>query len=203
MLSTFLTLTIIGISIYGYIVYGIETRRRTLRPRAATWLIWAVIGTCVSALQLEHGAGIGAAVTIIAAIANYILAGMAWYYGHRTVHPIDVVSSLAALGVFVLWATVGDVVTVAVATVAYLFGFMPTFERAYRKPYSENLAPFVANILKYALSLLTIEQLNIETTLYPVILTVFNAMFLVMILVKRRKNPQKPLAKNKRKRYNN
>lgn len=203
MIDLFITAGIALISLYGYVVYGVETRRRTLRPRAATWLIWAIIGTCVSALQLEHGAGIGAAVTIIAAGANYILAGMAWYYGHRTIHPIDIVSSLAALGVFILWATAGDTVTVAVATVAYLFGFMPTFERAYRKPYSENMAPFVANILKYALSLLTIGQLNIETTLYPVILTVFNGMFLVMILAKRRKNPQKPLAKNKKRRYNN
>lgn len=202
-MTLFLTCIIIAISIYGYIVYGIETRRRTLRPRAATWLIWAILGTCVSALQLEHGAGLGAVVTIVAAGANYILAGMAWYYGHRRIHPIDIVSSLAALGVFVLWATVSDTVTVVFATVAYLFGFIPTFERAYRKPYSENIVPFVVNILKYALSLLTIVQFNVETTLYPAVLVVFNAIFLVMILVKRRKNPQKPLAKNKKKRYNN
>ena len=203
MLELFLTSIIIVISLYGYAVYGIETRRKVLRPRAATWLIWAILSTCVSYLQFKHGAGLGAVVTVVAACANYVLAGMAWHYGHKNIHPIDILSLLAATGVLVLWLTASDQVTTAFATLTYLLGFIPTFERAWRKPYDENVTPFVTNTLKYALSLLVIGHYAIETTLYPAILAVFNAAFLVMALLRRyqKKSYKKSIAKKRVRRY--
>lgn len=203
MLELFITSIIIAISLYGYVVYGIETKRKVLRPRAATWLIWAILGTCVSYLQLKHGAGLGAVVTIIAAGANYILAGMAWHYGHKNIHPIDILSSLAAVGVLVLWATADDNVTTVFATMTYLFGFLPTYERAWRKPYDENITPFATNTLKYALSLLVIGNFVIETALYPAILAIFNGVFLIMVVWRRRlkKSLKNPIAKKRRRRY--
>lgn len=203
MLELLLTAIIVAISLYGYVVYGIETKRRILRPRAVTWLIWAILGTCVSYLQLKHGAGLGSAVTIVAAGANYILAGMAWHYGHKNIHPVDVLSSLAAIGVLVLWATTSDEVTTVFATLTYLFGFLPTYERAWRKPYDENITPFATSAIKYSLSLLVLGEYVVETALYPVILAIFNGLFLVMVLIRRRKvkKPKKPLAKNARARY--
>lgn len=203
MIEFILTTIIVMISLYGYVVYGLETKRKVLRPRAVTWLIWAILGTCVSYLQLKHGAGLGAVVTMVAAGANYVLAGMAWHYGHKNIHPIDVVSSLAAIGVLVLWTTASDSVTTVFATVTYLLGFLPTYERAWRKPYDENITPFVTNTLKYALSLLVIGNIVIETVLYPAILAIFNATFLIMVLVRRKlhKIPKKPIAKKRVKRY--
>ena len=203
MIEFILTTIIVMISLYGYVVYGLETKRKVLRPRAVTWLIWAILGTCVSYLQLKHGAGLGAVVTMVAAGANYVLAGMAWHYGHKNIHPIDIVSSLAAIGVLVLWTTASDSVTTVFATVTYLLGFLPTYERAWRKPYDENVTPFVTNTLKYALSLLVIGNIVIETALYPAILAIFNATFLIMVLVRRKlhKIPKKPIAKKRVKRY--
>lgn len=203
MIEFILTTIIVMISLYGYVVYGLETKRKVLRPRAVTWLIWAILGTCVSYLQLKHGAGLGAVVTMVAAGANYILAGMAWHYGHKNIHPVDIVSSLAAIGVLVLWTTASDSVTTVFATVTYLLGFLPTYERAWRKPYDENITPFVTNTLKYALSLFVIGNIVIETALYPAILAIFNATFLIMVLVRRKlhKIPKKPIAKKRVKRY--
>ncbi len=185
MFDLLVTVCIVVISLYGYVVYGVETRRKKLRPRVATWLIWAVLGTCVSFLQVKHGAGLGAAVTIIAAGANYILAGMAWRYGHRNIHPVDVASGIAALGVIVLWITASDDVTTIFATLTYLFGFVPTFERAFRKPYDENVTPFAMSALKYTLSITVIANYSLETVLYPIILAILNALFLGMVLFRR------------------
>lgn len=201
MLELLLTAIIIAISLYGYIIYGLETKRKVLRPRAATWLIWAILGTCVAYLQLKHGAGLGAVVTVVAAVANYILAVMVWHYGRKNIHPIDIMSCLAAVGVVVLWATAADSVTMGFAALAYLSGFLPTFERAYRKPYDENIIPFVANMLKYSLSLFIIANINFETVVYPVVLALFNFVFLVMVVYRRRsvkKSPKKLLQKKER-----
>ncbi len=204
MLELFLTAIIVTVSLYGYIVYGIETKRKVLRPRAATWLIWAILGTCVSYLQLKHGAGLGAVVTIVAAGANYVLAGMAWHYGHKNIHPVDILSSIAAVGVLVLWVTASDEVTTVCATLTYLLGFLPTYERAWRKPYDENITPFVTNALKYALSLLVIGHFSVETALYPITLSLFNSTFFLMVLRRRyiKKSRKKTLVKKRVKRYN-
>lgn len=203
MLEIFLTTFIVAISLYGYVVYGIETKRKILRPRAATWLIWAILGTCVSYLQLKHGAELGAVVTVVAACANYILAGMAWHYGNKNIHPIDIVSSLAAAGVLVLWMTAPDGVTIGFAVLTYLFGFIPTFERAYRKPYAESIVPFTINTVKYAVSLFVIADINFETVIYPAVLSLLNLVFLVMVVQRRRgkKMSKKAIAKKRRARY--
>lgn len=180
-----ITACIVALALYGYVIYGIETRRKKLRPRVATWLIWAILGTCVSFLQVKHGAGLGAVVTIIAACANYVLAGMAWRYGHKNIHPVDIASAVLALGVIILWAVATDDVTTIFATLTYLFGFLPTFERAYRKPYDENITPFVMSALKYTLSLMVIAHYSLETVLYPIILAALNALFVAMVLLRR------------------
>lgn len=86
---------------------------------------------------------------------------------------------------------------------AYLAGFIPTFERAYRKPYDENIVPFTINAVKYALSLVVIGSFSFETIIYPAVLSVFNLVFIVMVLCRRRvkKSSKKPLAKKHRARY--
>lgn len=181
-----ITAGIIAASLYGYASYGLATARRHIRPRTATWFIWALLSTCVAYLQLKHGAGLGASVTIVAAIANYILAGLAWGYGHRSVHPIDSVSLLATVGVLLLWLFASDETTLLFAAVAYVIGFAPTFERSYRKPRVEHLQPFVMNVIKYAGSLAVMTVYSFETLIYPVILVVLNGIFLCMIWWRRK-----------------
>ena len=57
----------IAAALYGYIHYGREIPKKTLRPRTTTWLIWGVLSTCVAIVQLRHGAGLGS----IGAIKKY------------------------------------------------------------------------------------------------------------------------------------
>ena len=195
MIYYLLTIGIIAASLYGYTVYGLATMRRKIRPRTMTWFIWALLSTCVAYLQLKHGAGLGASVTMIAAGANYILAFLAWRYGHRTIHPIDSVSIVATIGVLLLWLFASDETTVLFAAVAYAIGFVPTFERSYRKPHVEMLQPFVMNVLKYSASLVVMGSYNFETVIYPLILAFLNVFFLCMIWWRRKmkKSSQKPL----------
>ena len=175
----------IAAALYGYIHYGREIPKKTLRPRTTTWLIWGVLSTCVAIVQLRHGAGLGSIGAIMGAVSGYVLALLSWRYGHHHIHRADVVSIILSLFVLLLWSVVGDTITVAAAALVYLIGFIPTTIRAYKKPHNERLAPFAMAVVKYVLSMAILGHFSPETVLYPAVLTGANLGFLVMVSLRR------------------
>ncbi len=178
------------VALYGHISYGLEIPKRTLRPKAITWLIWGVLSTCVAIIQLRHGAGLGSVGAITGAISGYILAITAWVYGHRHIHEADVISVALAMGALVCWGLFGDTVAVAVASLVYLIGFIPTLVRGWKAPRNERITPFITAMLKYLLSLAILQSISFETVTYPLILAVANLIF-AAFLIARRKAVQK------------
>lgn len=180
-----LTIAIVA-ALYGYVRYAREIPRQTLRPRPFTWLIWGVLSTCVSIIQIENGAGLGAVGTLLGAVSGYVLAGMAWYYGHRKVYGLDIVSLLLAFTVLIAWAFIGDQLTVVAATCVYMIGFIPTVVRAYKAPHKERQIPFVMSVIKYTISVMLLGSVAVSTAVYPVALAVANFAFLIMLQIRRR-----------------
>ena len=193
-----LTLAIVA-ALYGYVHYGREIPRQTLRPRPFTWLIWGVLSTCVTIIQLENGAGLGVIGALLGAVSGYVLAGMAWYYGHRKVYGTDIISLLLAFAVLIAWAFVGDRVTVVAATIVYLIGFVPTAIRAYHAPHKERQAPFAMSVVKYTISLMLLSTVSISTAIYPLALVLANFAFLVMLWVRRRRHSSRQHRRKQRK----
>lgn len=181
-----LTMIAITVALYGYIHYGREIPRRTLRPRPFTWLIWGVLSTCVAMIQLKHGAGLGAIGAVLGAGSGYILAGMAWYYGHRRIHGTDIISLVLAFGLFLLWGSIGDTATVIAATAIYCIGFAPTVVRAWKAPRHERITPFLTATIKYGVSIMLLGNVSVVTAVYPVALTAANLGFVVLVLLRRR-----------------
>lgn len=190
------------VALYGHISYLLEIPRRTVRPKAITWLIWGILGTCVAVVQLRHGAGLGAIGAITGAVSGYALAATSWIYGHRHIHGSDILS-LALAGVALLcWGIFGDTVAVIVATIVYLIGFIPSIVRAWKAPRNERLTPFVTAWLKYALSLLILQSFSVETVVYPAILSIANLLFVIFLIVRRKIAPKPKKSKKQRARRN-
>lgn len=183
------TLAVI-ISLYGYIRYGFEVPKKTLRPRPFTWLIWGVLSTCVTIIQLENGAALGVIGALLGAISGYVLAAMAWHYGNRRIYGADVVSIILAFGVLIAWGFIGDAATVIMASLVYLIGFTPTVVRAVKAPHNERMTPFVTSVIKYCLSIAILGHFSLETLTYPVILALANLFFVGLLYVRRKQVPR-------------
>ena len=179
------------IALYGHISYGLEIPKRTLRPKAITWLIWGVLSTCVAVIQLRHGAGLGSVGAITGAVSGYILAITAWTYGHRHIHEADIVSIVLAMGALICWGIFGDTIAVIISSLVYIVGFVPSLVRAWRAPHNERLTPFMTAWLKYALSLLILQSFSLETVIYPAILSVANLLFVLFLIARRKTVPKK------------
>jgi hypothetical protein len=153
-------------ALYGYIQYGRKIPSRALKPRPFTWLIWGILSTCVSIIQINNGANLGTVGALLGAVSGYILAGMAWYYGSRKVYTTDLVSLALAGSVLLMWALAGDGVAAVLATIVYMIGFIPTVMRAWKAPHKEGRLPFAMSVLKYTISFVLLGTVTIETAVY-------------------------------------
>lgn len=178
-------------ALYGYIHYGKEIPKKTLKPRPFSWLIWGVLSTCVAIIQLRHGAGLGAVGALLGAASGYVLAGMAWFYGHRHVHGADAISLLLTIGLLLAWNLLGDTATAVIATLIYLIGFIPTVVRAWKAPYNERFTPFVTAVIKYTVSFVLLGEVSIETAVYPAGLAFANVCFISLLYIKRKTTKQR------------
>lgn len=174
-------------ALYGYIQYGRKIPSRALKPRPFTWLIWGILSTCVSIIQINNGANLGTVGALLGAVSGYILAGMAWYYGSRKVYTTDLVSLALAGSVLLMWALAGDGVAAVLATIVYMIGFTPTVMRAWKAPHKEGRLPFAMSVLKYTISFVLLGTVTIETAVYPVALAAANLIFLGMLEARRRR----------------
>lgn len=179
------------IALYGHISYGLEIPKKTVRPKAITWLIWAVLSTCVSIVQLRHGAGLGSVGAITGAVSGYVLAATAWVYGHRHIHGSDVLSITLTVVALLCWGIFGDTVAVIIASFVYIIGFTPSLVRGWMAPRNERLTPFVTAWLKYALSLLILQSVSPATVVYPAILSAANLLFVLFLVWRRKIVPKK------------
>ena len=175
----------VAASVYGYVRYGREIPKKTLKPRPFTWLIWGILSTCVTIIQIQNDANLGTIGAALGAVSGFVLAGMAWYYGHRKIYTLDVVSLVLAGIVLAAWAFVGDAATAIAATAVYLIGFAPTVTRAWKAPHKERRTTFAMSVVKYTISFILLDSISIETAVYPVVLAVANLAFIVMLLMRR------------------
>lgn len=188
-LDIVLLVTAISASLYGYWHYGRQIPSGKLKPRPFSWLIWGILGTVVSVIQINNGADLGVVGTLLGAIFGYVLAALSWRYGKRKIYRTDIVSLSLATMIFLAWAYVGDAATVIMATAVYLIGFIPTVTRGWKAPNNESRLTFAMSVLKYTISFILLGSISIETAVYPVVLALANLMFLVMLFIRRRQVP--------------
>lgn len=158
------------------------------KPHAVTWLVWAFLNGFIFLQQMTNEGGAGAWVTGAAAIVSLCIFILSFKHGERHITRLDWLC-LAIVGlIIVLWTQrVSEEVTVVLACVVFLLGFIPTFRKAYKKPHQETLATFGLNSAKFLISLLALQSLTIVTGLYPLFLGVLNGCFAIYLVFRRYK----------------
>lgn len=93
---------------------------------------------------------------------------------------------LSALSIIPIWAVTKEpLIAALLATVIDVFGYGPTFRKAWMKPWEENLKSFSFGILEASLSVLSVTPLLLVTGLYPSAILTMNAALVVMLVLRR------------------
>ena len=78
------------------------------------------------------------------------------------------------------------VLSVILTSTIDLLGFAPTVRKSWNKPHSETLFTYELSTLRHGLSILALQQYSIVTWLYPVSWTFANALFSLILIIRRK-----------------
>ena len=183
-----LGLTAVIIGFIGYVPYFRTLFNGKTKPHAFTWLVWGVLTAIAFGGQVAGNAGAGAWVTGFTALISFAIFGFALVKGKRDFPPADWLclgGCFLALG---LWAFTNDpLLAIILITVIDMLAFIPTFRKSYSNPYTEPAFTYALSGLKFVVGLIALDVFSAVTVLYPASLVLTNGLFVVMLLVQRRR----------------
>lgn len=175
------------LGLYAFYPYIRDTLRGKTHPHVFSWVVWGLLMIIAFFAQVSEGAGPAAAVTGIFALLNLVVVALALRHGERAITRSDWVMLVAALLAIPLWlATKDPVWSVVLICAIDVVAFIPTFRKSWGKPGEETLQTYILCGTSFALSLLVVEAVNLSTILYPATLMATNAVFVAMVVLRRR-----------------
>jgi len=175
------------ISFIGYIPYLRDIFLKKTKPHVFTWLVWSLIGGIVFFAQLSKGGGSGSWVTGVGSIICFSIAVLAVFQGEKMITASDWLAFTGALIGLILWRiTNNPLFAIIIVTITDALAFVPTFRKAYYKPYEETLITWFFSSFKFIIAIIAMQSYNVTTTLYPASLVLTNGIFGAMLIMRRR-----------------
>jgi len=188
-IKTILSLIAIGLTFIGYVPYIRSVLKNQTKPHLYSWLIWSLDSFIIFALQITHGAGPGSFVTFAAGILTVTVLILTFFNkGKRDITDTDKVFSVLALIALFIWLFANQPLISAILIVTVdILGFLPTIRKSWHKPHTENVPFYAINTLRFAIAVAALQNYTIITMLYPGIWFVGNALFTVMLAMRRKR----------------
>lgn len=179
------------IAVVSYGLYFKDVFRGLTKPHGVTWAIWSGLNGFIFVQQLINGAGPGAWVTGLAAIANLCIFFLSFHYGERNVTKFDWLC-LGLVGVaFSYWIFTADITgTIISAIVIFILGLLPTIRKSFRRASEETATTFALNGVKFLLAFFALDAVTFVTGVYPLTLFVANLGFALYLVFLRKFVPQ-------------
>jgi hypothetical protein len=177
----------ITLAIFGPYLHRVATGR--IRPRPASWVVWAGSTLLVAGGQALAGAGVGALPILLSGLLSGLVAVLAV---RRPDAPPATTGDRwcmgIALGCLPLWAMTGDPLwSVLILTGIDLVGFVPTVRAVVREPERESPLLFLAFAVRNAVALAALEAHNPSTVVFPAAIGAASLITGLLILVRRRR----------------
>lgn len=201
-MSIVLALTAIFLALISYGLYIRDILLGRTKPHVFTWGIWTILAALIFVQQYSHGAGPGAWPTAFISVAGTVICVLSWRRGVRKIRALDWISLVAAIAVGIVWITSPDPeLSVILASIVFLVGFVPTIRKTLAGKPQETTLTYALNSFKFFLALLALQNFTITTALYPLVLCVANATFVVFLLTLHTSRSGKKHRKNAAKQF--
>lgn len=185
--KTIISITAVIFAFMAYFPYVRDTLTGKTTPHIYTWFIWAFTTAIAFGLQVSGGAGVGSWVTLAVVIACLFVFLLGMRNGKKDITKSDTLFFILSLMALFLWLVAKQpVLSVILVSSVDLLGFIPTIRKSWNKPYSETLFLYEINAFRHGISLLALEHYSIVTLLYPASWTIANALFSLMLIIRRK-----------------
>ena len=184
--------TIIGIvaiilTFIGYVPYLRDVIKGKTIPHVYSWFLWGFVTLIAFAIQVSTGGGIGAFVTLTAAVMCVVVFTLGIKNkAKRQITKIDTLFFILALVALGFWLIARQpVISAILATGIDLLGYAPTVRKSWNKPHSETLSFYFLNTIRFGLAVISLQTYSITTALYPVVWIFGNGIFALILLIRR------------------
>lgn len=187
-IKALLSLAAIVFTFVSYLPYLLSIGKKQTKPHIYSWLVWLLDAFIIFALQITHGAGTGAYVTLAAGLmCLLVLILTITKKGKSEITHLDtffLILAIIALGIW-LFAKQPLISALLITFVDFL-GFVPTVRKSWKKPFSETPYFYAINTLRFVLAIVALQEYSIITIIYPGVWLVANGLFTTMLLVRRK-----------------
>lgn len=186
-MKTIISLTAVVLAFVAYIPYLRDTLKGKTTPHIYSWFIWGFLTAIIYALQVNAGAGVGSWVTLSVALISFLIFFLGLRNGKKDITKSDTLFFILSLITLFLWLiTKQPILSVVLAVSIDMLGFFPTIRKSWKKPYSETLSLYELNSFRHLLSIFALQKYNIVTWLNPVVWTLANGLFSLILIIRRR-----------------
>jgi hypothetical protein len=167
----------------GNIPYIISIRRGATRPNLVTWGIWTTIGLILLGSYQAIGATNTLWLLIAQVISQCVITIYAFKYSQGNWTQLDrICLAGAGLSLLLWWCSGSPLVALLMNTTMDLLGAIPTIQKIYRDPNSEDLRFWVMSFAATVLNLLAIENFSISFIVFPLYLFCLNFVVLILLV---------------------
>lgn len=170
------------ILLLGNIPYILSIRRGDTRPNRVTWGIWTTIGFILVGSYYAIGATNTLWLPIAQVISQLIITCYAFKYSKGRWQKSDrICLAGAGLSLLLWWRSGSPLVALAMNIAMDILGAIPTIQKIYYEPDSEDLLFWVMAFSASVLNLLAIESFTLSFVLFPLYLFILNITVLILL----------------------
>ncbi len=175
------------LTLVGYAPYLWDVLKKKTEPHVFTWFVFTIAGVIAYALQVFGGAGVGSWSLLVACVISFVIFLLSLRVGNKHIAFSDIFFLLLSLVALYLWLVVKQPILSAIlATSVELLGFLPTVRKSWNSPYSETLFMYEVCVVRFGVSVFSLESLNILTLLYPAAWLITNVAFVAFLIARRK-----------------
>lgn len=175
------------LQIGSYLVYFFGIYKGKTKPHAFTWFVGSIINVIGFAAVLVAGGGAGAWTLAVNMVLCFAIAVTGLWQGVVIYDLYDWLALSGGILGAVLWAlTKNPLSAVILIALSDIISFVPTFRKAYRKPFEENAISFSMGVVVYIISLFALQTLTVTTWLYSAEIILVDAALVAFILLRRK-----------------
>lgn len=178
----------IVLTIIAFFPYILSILKDKTKPHVFSWIIWGSTTVVVFTAQLADKGGAGAWPTGVSGVITIAVACLAYIKNSdSTITRTDWLFFISAMSSIPLWYFTSDpLLAVIILTSVDVIGFGPTFRKAYRHPFEEQLTFFMIIVVRNLISIFALEHYSLTTILFPASTGTACLLFIFMVSYRRR-----------------
>lgn len=178
----------------AFLPYIRDILAKRTQPHIYTWLIWVITqGTAVAGIWYGGG-GAGGWALMAGLVLVLVVFLLCFAHGTKNITLSDTLVLILALAAVLLWWQLHQpVLAILLVSAIDALGYIPTFRKSYREPWSETTLSWGLFAIGNMLSILALDTYNFLTVPYIATIMTANIILVAYLLVRRTKVP-KPVA---------